>query len=432
MDQQPRSPWQVARDDMPGCGLMEVGACRETVRRAGHCWVLRPSGWTVTSARRMEGSARASANLCGNSVTHTCFSHLSLPVQLALRRNDAYARAILSHRLTKMPTCIEICAGAGGMALGIQQLGFEHVLLVEKDERCIETLKSNGFQHVLHESVERVAFRPYKGRVDLVCGGCPCVSFSVGGKNAGADDSRNLWDEAVRCVSECKPKAFLFENSSHMTTPRHAPYLDELISRFERLGFTVTKHLVNAMHYGVPQCRKRLLLIGTRPGCVPYVPPPKSTPYPITIREALASLGPPNGQNGHSVHPAAARAYRGHTPSELDRPSHAVVSGVHGCPGGANCVQLDDGSIRYFTPRELARLQSFPDSFALPTTWSTVVRQLGNAAPPALIKSFAERLLPCLVSSPLHERASCLSLTPSQSRLRTARTNDQSNLRRGL
>ena len=306
---------------------------------------------------------------------------------------------ILKVTIKAMPSCLEMCAGMGGISRGVADAGFEHVLLVEKDAKCIETLQANGFANLLHESVERVDFRSYKGAVDLVCGGCPCVSFSVGGKNAGACDPRNLWEDALRCVSECEPKVFLFENSSHMTTPRHEPYLDGLICRFEKLGFTVTKHLVNAMHYGVPQCRKRLLLIGTRSVNNSYDPPPRSTPHPITVREALSSLGSPNGQNGHKAHPAVARSYRGHTPSSLDRPSHAVVSGVHGCPGGANTIQLDNGSIRYYTPRELARLQAFPDQFVLPSVWSTAVRQIGNAAPPLLIRAFAERLLPCLVPS---------------------------------
>jgi DNA (cytosine-5)-methyltransferase 1 len=289
--------------------------------------------------------------------------------------------------LCKHMTVVEICAGMGAMALGVQQAGYTHVCLVERDKRCVETLQKNGFSNIIHESVERVDFNEYRG-ASLVCGGVPCQSFSVAGKGLGPRDPRNLWDHAIRVVCEVQPEAFLFENSATMASVRHAAYLQSLITRFEQLGYTVSQHVVNAMHYGTPQCRKRLLLIGMRTGV--FAAPRKTTPYPMTVREALASLGPPNGVNGHAVHSAEARTYRGHAPSNLDRPSHAVVSGVHGCPGGANTIRLDDG--KYFTPRELAKLQTIPDWFALPSTWSTAVKQIGNAAPSSLVYEFARQI----------------------------------------
>jgi DNA (cytosine-5)-methyltransferase 1 len=289
-----------------------------------------------------------------------------------------------------MATVVEICAGMGAMALGVTRAGYRHVCLVERDARCIETLRKNGFSNLVHESVERVDFTEYRG-ASLVCGGVPCQSFSVGGKHGGESDPRNLWAHAIRAVREVNPQAFLFENSAMMASKRHTAYLQTLIESFEQLGFTVSQHLVNAMHFGAPQCRKRLILIGTRTGT--YTPPCKSTPYPTTVRHALASLGPPNDHvNAHSLHHAKARVYKKHAPSELDRPSHAVVSGVHGCPGGANTLRLDDGTVRYFTRRELARLQTLPDSYVLPDLWSVCVRQLGNAAPVSLIHAFAKHL----------------------------------------
>lgn len=293
----------------------------------------------------------------------------------------------------RSPTVLELCAGMGGMALGLKQAGFEHVLLVERDARAAATLRANGFGAAVEEAdVATVDFRAYGGgKVDLVAGGVPCTPFSVAGKRRGADDPRDLWPHAVRAVREVAPRAFLFENSAAMASATHAPHLARLVSQFESLGYTVAAHVVDAAHYGVPQHRRRLLLVGCVAGQT-YQAPTPSTP-PTTLREALASLGPPSSVAGHVVHGATARSYKGHTPSSLDRPAKAVVAGVHGCPGGANTVRLDDGSVRYLTPRELARVQTLPDDYVLPTTWSVAVRQLGNAAPPALVRAFAAPLL---------------------------------------
>lgn len=282
----------------------------------------------------------------------------------------------------------------GGMALGLQQAGFKHVLLVERDGRAAATLRANGFGAavVLEADVASVDFSAYDGKVDLVAGGVPCTPFSVAGKRRGADDPRDLWPHAVRAVREVAPRAFLFENSAAMASATQAPHLARLVDQFERLGYIVTAHVVDAAHYGVPQHRRRLLLVGC--AGTYYEPPTPSPGPPPTLREALASLGPPSSSAfaGHVVHGATARSYKGHTPSSLDRPAKAVVAGVHGCPGGANTVRLDDGSVRYLTPRELARVQTLPDDYVLPTTWSVAVRQLGNAAPPALVRAFAAPL----------------------------------------
>ena len=280
--------------------------------------------------------------------------------------------------------CLEICAGIGGMSLGLKRAGFEHVALIEDDAKCVETLRRNGFCHIIQRDVRTVEYSPYRG-VDLVAGGVPCQAFSVARKNEGARDARNLWPEAIRAVRECAPRYCLFENSSAMAT-RHRAYLDEIVRALESLGFYVSVHVVDAAHYGVPQHRKRLLLVGSRDA--PYAPPPPS-PRLVTVRQAIASLGRPSGRNGHTQHTGEARSYKGHTPNLLDRPCKAIVAGVHGPGGGCNVLQLDDGSLRYLTPREIARIQTFPDSFQLPETWSTAVRQLGNACPPRLIEAFA-------------------------------------------
>ena len=282
--------------------------------------------------------------------------------------------------------CVEICAGIGGMTIGLQRAGFEHMALIENDSKCIETLKNNGFKNIVHADVKTVDFTNFRG-VGLVAGGVPCQPFSVGGKSRGETDERNLWPEAIRAIRECRPECFLFENSNAMAT-KHRVYLDIIIKAFEDMSYKVSIHVVDAAHYNVPQHRKRLLLIGTH---THYSPPTPASEI-MTIRQVIRSLGSPNGQNNHTQHTGQARSYKGHRPNQLDRPCKSIVSGVHGPGGGCNVLQLDDESLRYLTPRELARIMTFPDWFQLPTTWSTAVKELGNACPPNLIEAFARNL----------------------------------------
>ena len=285
--------------------------------------------------------------------------------------------------------CVELFAGIGAMSLGLKKAGYRHILMVEKDAACVCTLENNGFENVLHADVREVNFYPANG-VDLVAGGVPCQPFSNAGNRLGRDDPRDVWSETIRCVKECAPRSFMFENSAAMCCKRHVTYLDEIVSQFEGLGFFVSKFVVNAADYGVPQSRRRLLLIGHRGN--ESFNPPRASPR-IDVRTALASLGsPPNLEiDGHVVHDGG-RVYRGHGPSCLSTPSKALVAGAHGCGGGTNTLRLDDGSVRYFTPREMARLMTLPDDYVLPKRWSVCVKQLGNACPVELVRRFASRL----------------------------------------
>lgn len=295
---------------------------------------------------------------------------------------------------------LELCAGCGGMSLGLKRAGFEPLLLVEQDAHCVATLRANGWRHVLHADLRGVDFRPYQGRVDLVAGGVPCQPFSVGGLDEGKDDARNLFEEAIRCVRECEPRGFLFENVSGLARERFAPYVESITRRLAALGYRVQLHLVDASRYGVAQRRRRCLLVGVRGGGDGGFEAPSPSAEATTVREMMRALGPPNGVNRHEVRAHAARSYANHLPSRLDAPSKTVLAGCNGPGGGNNCVMLDDGRVRYFTLRELARLQGFPDSYVLAPVWSHAVKQLGNAAPPPLVYEFAKKLAPLLTQAP--------------------------------
>lgn len=121
-----------------------------------------------------------------------------------------------------------------------------------------------------------------------------------------------------------------------------------------------------------------------------YVIEPAGKPW-VTVRDALAGLGEPSGENNHLFQDGA-RSYAGHTGSILDAPAKALKAGDHGVPGGENMMVRDDGSIRYFTTREAARLQCLPDDYQFPRSWTESMRQLGNAVPAALGESMGRWL----------------------------------------
>jgi len=112
---------------------------------------------------------------------------------------------------------------------------------------------------------------------------------------------------------------------------------------------------------------------------------PKEKPW-ATVRDALIGLGEPTGNNNHVLQ-VGARTYPGHTGSPLDQPAKALKAGDHGVPGGENMMIRDNGTVRYFTIREAARLQGLPDTYHFPRSWSESMRQLGNAVPTQLSQS---------------------------------------------
>ena len=311
------------------------------------------------------------------------------------------------------PTVVELFAGAGGMALGLEVAGFEHVALIERDRQAVHTLRNNGFgKRVHHKDAQCVDYSQWQG-VDLVAGGPPCQPFSTAGLHKGKDDSRDGWTTAVRAVAEIRPRAFVFENVAGMLRNKFKAYLDSVLQRFRDLDYAVHVHLVDAVDYGVPQHRKRVFVVGLRSG-QQRIPTPAPARKHVTVGEMFASLGTPNGKNGHIVHQvlprraakkytdtmrsaankrrvagsSAPRAYGTHTGSTLDKPAKALTAGCSGASGGCNMVTLADGTLRYFTPREQARLQGFPDSYKVHAVWSYATRQMGNACPVPLAEAF--------------------------------------------
>src|SRR5258708_19115949 len=136
-------------------------------------------------------------------------------------------------------TCLEICAGAGGQSLGLEQADFTHVAAVEIDPDACETLRWNRQHtwHVIEKDVHHFDGSPYRGGVDLLAGGVPCPPFSVAGKQLGSDDERDLFPEALRLVGECEPTAVMLENVRGLSATRFDTYREQLLARLHPLSY---------------------------------------------------------------------------------------------------------------------------------------------------------------------------------------------------
>ena len=132
---------------------------------------------------------------------------------------------------------IEICAGAGGQALGLEQAGFEHVALVELDSHACRTLRENrSHWPVIEGDIHDFSAATLAG-IDLLAGGVPCPPFSVAGLQLGKDDERDLFPQALRLVAECRPKAVMLENVRGLLDARFDGYRSDILEELDGLGY---------------------------------------------------------------------------------------------------------------------------------------------------------------------------------------------------
>ena len=156
---------------------------------------------------------------------------------------------------------IEICAGAGGQALGLEQAGFEHEALVEIDKQACATLRHNRpHWNIIEGDVKTFSAKHYYN-IDLLAGGVPCPPFSIAGKQLGNDDERDLFPEALRLINECNPKTVLLENVRGLFDPKFDNYRQDIQMQLENKGYKCFWEIINATNYGVPQQRPRAILV---------------------------------------------------------------------------------------------------------------------------------------------------------------------------
>jgi len=317
--------------------------------------------------------------------------------------------------------CVELFAGAGGLALGLEQAGFQEECLVEWDKYACDTLRLNrpnwnvvqgdiveisekGIRHYIDKDIE----------IDLLSGGYPCQAFSYAGKKLGLEDVRGtMFYYYAKILEELKPKVFLAENVRGLVSHDGGKTLQTMIEVFTEIGYNVKKEVLKATNYGVAQKRERIIIIGTRndlpevdfkfPKPFNYIPTlkdalkdvPKSegAKYPDKKKRVL-DLVPPGGC-WVDLPEEVAKEYMGKSyySGGGKRGMARRISWDEPCltltcsPAQKQTERCHPDETRPFTTREYARIQSFPDEWQFSGSMSQVYKQIGNAVPVKLGKA---------------------------------------------
>lgn len=312
---------------------------------------------------------------------------------------------------------IELFAGGGGLALGIEKAGFQTIGLVEVDKFASETLKLNRPSwNVIHDDIANISpldlesyFRIQKGELDLLSGGAPCQAFSYAGKRLGLEDTRGtLFYHYAVFLKKLQPKMFLFENVRGLLTHDKGRTHDTILNVFENEGYVIKEKILNAWDYGVPQKRERLIMVGVRQDLTTYVDFefPKKHKYKPVLRDILLDCPPsqgsqysnykknifelvPPGGYWRDIPEDIAKEYMKSTWNmgggrtgilrrmSLDEPSLTVLTS----PSQKQTERCHPFEARPFNIRESARCQSFPDEWEFAGAMGQQYKQIGNAVP---------------------------------------------------
>ncbi len=324
-------------------------------------------------------------------------------------RHDLAVNGMSQNQLTS----IELCAGAGGQALGLHWAGFRHRLLLEIDHHACQTLEFNNSRHKLGwgrifngdlADFAETAVQQY-AHVDLVAGGVPCPPFSKAGKQLGKADERDLFPIALAMIKTIAPKAVMLENVAGLLDARFAAYRAEIASYLSDLGYVVSWKCLNASDFGVPQLRPRVVLVGLRPEYFEYFSWPDYLIPPLTVGEALYDLMVAQdwqgarawAQQANKIAPTLVGGSKKHGGPDLG-PTRAKMAWKELCVNGHKIGDVAPPAdfkgdregyenMPLLTVRMAARLQGFPDWWELCGRKTAAYRQVGNAFPPPVAKA---------------------------------------------
>jgi DNA (cytosine-5)-methyltransferase 1 len=303
---------------------------------------------------------------------------------------------------------LELCAGGGGQALGLENAGIDHVALLEIDKTSCETLRVNRPEwKVIEGDLNTFDASRFAG-ADIVSGGLPCPPFSVAGRQLGKHDERNLFPAMIRIVDQVRPKALMIENVRGILGAVFKDYRQHIGQQLRRLGYQPGWCLMNAVQFGVPQLRPRVVLVALRKEYSEHFSWPKgSLNFRRTVGEEIYDLIAANEWKG-------ARGWR----AKANEIAPTIVGGSlkHGGPDlgptrarrawaalGVDARGIADAPpVRDFvgmprlTVRMVARLQGFPDDWLFAGKKTRAYRQVGNAFPPPFAAAVAESVRSCL------------------------------------
>jgi DNA (cytosine-5)-methyltransferase 1 len=299
-------------------------------------------------------------------------------------------------------TSVEICAGAGGQALGLEQAGFAHEAVIELDPDACETLRLNrgGDWKIIEGDVHDQDGRGFAG-IDLLAGGIPCPPFSIAGKQLGAGDDRDLFPRALRMTAEARPRAVLLENVRGLAARRFDGYRIQVLTCLRVLGYRTWWREIQASQHEVPQLRPRFVLVAIQHRWADrFAWPAPSARRPPTVGETLHDLMAADGWPGadgwaaraDAIAPTIVGGSKKHGGPDLG-PTRArrawVALGVDGLGVAGHAPGLDfpPGQPPKLTVAMVARLQGFPDSWSFSGRKTAAYRQVGNAFPPPVARA---------------------------------------------
>jgi len=315
---------------------------------------------------------------------------------------------VLQNHGSKKYTAIDLFAGAGGTALGLEHAGFNHVLLNEYDKHAAATLRLNKPEwNVDGRDIHEVDFSEWRGKVDVVEGGFPCQSFSYAGKRLGFDDTRGtLFHEFARAVKEVQPKVAIGENVRGLLNHDEGRTLKTMVKVLQDLGYNVAYRVLRSQYLDVPQKRERLIIMAVRKDVSDKLVFPKERDYTVSLREAIGDKPESDGQQYSErkyeiMKQVPEGGYWRDLSDELQR-EYMKASYFHtgGKTGMARRLSWDEPSLtltcnpaqkqterchpeetRPLNVREYARIQTFPDDWQFSGSVSQQYKQIGNAVP---------------------------------------------------
>lgn len=336
---------------------------------------------------------------------------------------------------------IDLFSGAGGMTLGFtdrcSKSAFQSIWAIDNDSASVETFKTNFGNHAFCEDIEKAVHDAPKA--DIVIGGPPCQGFSLLNKNRAGDSRRALWQPYMDIVERSGARVFVIENVPGLLGSEE---FHDIEKKANKLGFGTVACKLNAADYGVPQTRKRAIVIGYKRSLVakPVLPPlpthsspdnkESNLPKWVTVREAIGDLLPPEGTEIRDMEPPY-NLHFGRKPTELSKKRYRLIPlggnrfdlqraapkltpkcWIRKKSGGTDLFgrlwwnrpsvtirteffkpekgrYLHPDQHRPITHREAARLMGFPDDFVFEGSKIEIARQIGNAVPPLLGKAVA-------------------------------------------
>jgi DNA (cytosine-5)-methyltransferase 1 len=302
-------------------------------------------------------------------------------------------------------TSLEVCAGAGGQALGLEQAGFELLAAVELDSDACGTLRANRpHWNVIEGDLRDFSGRPFEG-VDLLAGGVPCPPFSIAGKQLGNGDDRDLFPEMLRLAAEARPRAVMIENVRGLLSARFASYRQAILAELRGLGYEGDWRLLNAKDFGVPQSRARSILVALRSDLWKDFRWPAPSERAVSVGECLLPLMGANGWPGarrwaakaNGVGPTLVGGSKKHGGPDLG-PTRARQEwralgvdgrGIVSSPPGPD---FPSDALPRLTVEMAALLQGFPVDWQIAGKKTSRYRQVGNAFPPPVAAAVARAI----------------------------------------